>query len=157
MSFWALASPCLFGASEEDMDRHCYWNKLWHGFIGVSLQAADTQVVSDYVRYFLNQHTWALTFCAHCMSWSTQLIKEAKHVWFEVLVLLEILKFCHHAPCWWRLWIGVNGSLTWGKCSLKKTCRIQLGREATVKTAATLVKELAYQNKVSLCCIMKVI
>ncbi|KAH8945979.1 hypothetical protein BDL97_12G069100 [Sphagnum fallax] len=43
--------------------------------------AADTQVVSDYVRYFLNQHT------------------------------------------------------------------IQLGREATVKTAATLVKELAYQNK----------
>ncbi len=44
-----------------------------------------------------------------------------------------------------------------GKCSLKKTCRIQLGGEATVKTAATLVKELAYQNKVSLCCIMKVI
>jgi 20S proteasome alpha/beta subunit len=50
-------------------------------FLDVLLQAADTQVVSDYVRYFLNQHT------------------------------------------------------------------IQLGKEATVKTAANLVKELAYQNK----------
>ncbi len=29
-------------------------------------------------------------------------------------------------------------------------CSIQLGKEATVKTAANLVKELAYQNKVSL-------
>lgn len=84
-------------------------------------QAADTQIISDYVRYFLHQHTLVFFFLNLLLFLSAKNIlhdyQSTIHYTFLIYLLLLII-------------------------------RIQQGQPATVKVASNLIRLLSYQNKV---------
>jgi hypothetical protein len=110
-SFWACL-PILCLLLVKPLSIIAVWKKLWMIFLDVLLQAADTQVVSDYVRYFLNQHTWgSLLHIYHtlklftCVGWEQQLGKYG----FEVLVYLS--RNYYHVPL--EHCFGLHCELEW--------------------------------------------